>query len=348
MAFTHAFSLYGRKRLRIVWYQFEADKHVVVNFLVAKRGLYQRPFLHSSFFVLVGSGIVMAPMIANSYPSQAADAVDNYTPPSAVLSSFNDQETATTVSEKPRDSVVTYKVQAGDTLAGLADKFGVSVDSIKWVNSTLKGENLSIGQELNIPPVTGVVHKVARGETIYSIAKKYQTDAQKILNWPFNDYADLDSFALTAGQTLVVPDGVMPEAKPVNTPQLIAQVGTNPGDGQFIWPTQGVISQRPVSYHMAVDIANPELPAIMAADSGKVVLVEYGKYGYGHHVIIDHGNGYQSLYGHMSEIYVQPGQAVAKGSVIGKMGSTGHSSGSHLHFEIRKGGVLLNPLSFLK
>ncbi len=352
--FNLCFYRYAQKRLRQFWYWFEAKKDILVGFLMMKRGANQRPFLHSSFIVLVTIGVLMAPAVANSYPTVAAAQLADYTPPSAVLTSFDDSETFTQISEKPRDSIESYKVQAGDTLARIADRYNVSVDSIKWINTdNIKDDDkLTIGVEIAIPPVTGVVVKVKKGETIYSLAKKYKVDAQNIVNYPFNDYTDLDTFALAAGQTLVIPDGVQPEApNPSFAPPLIAQAGTGTprsGSGQFMWPTQGVITQRPVSYHMAVDIANNALPPILAADSGTVVLRKELKYDYGKHIIIDHGNGYQTLYGHMSEIYVQVGQNVTKGAVIGKMGSTGRSTGPHLHFEVHKGGVLLNPLNFLQ
>ncbi len=344
--FLKVIHFYSQKRARQFAVWFERYKDIIVGLLIIRRGTYQRPFLHTSLLMIVSVGVVGGPIIANTYPSVASDEFNEFTPPSAVLSSFDDQ-TLTQVSEKPRDSIYVYPVAEGDTLGSIADKFDVSVDTIKWANPDIKGEHLDIGQELRIPPVTGIIVKIKKGDTVYSLAKQYQTDAQKIVNWPFNDFTDLDTFALAAGQTLVIPDGVMPEAKPIYSPQTIAQVGIATGNGQFLWPTQGVISQRPVSYHMAVDIANSNLPPVIAADSGKVVLVEYGKYGYGRHVIIDHGNGYQTLYAHMSEIYVQNGQSVTKGAVIGKVGTSGRSTGPHLHFEIRKGGVLLNPLSFL-
>lgn len=345
--FLRSFYFYSRRRLTQAWVWFEGQKDILVDFLIARRGSYQRPFLHTSLLVLVTIGIVGLPVIANSYPTVAQEELDHYTPPSAVLTSF-DEQTLTQVSEKPRDSIITYTVTAGDTLAKIAEKFDLSVDTLKWSNPEIKGEKLVIDQVLKIPPVTGIVVKVKKGETVYSIAKQYKTDAQKIVNFPFNDFTDLDTFALASGQTLVVPDGVMPEAKPVYSPQLIAQVGTTPSTGQFMWPTHGTISQRPVSYHMAVDIANNTLPSVLAADSGTVVLVERQRYGYGWHIIVDHKNGFQTLYAHMSDIYVSPGQEVTKGLSIGRMGSTGRSTGSHLHFEIRKSGVLLNPLGFLQ
>ena len=347
--FLRSLYRYTNKRLRSLWQQFEASKSLLVTILVAKRGIYTRPFLHTSLFMLIVVGIVVAPIIRNTYEANA-ESLEEFTAPSAVLSSFDEQDTLTQISEKPRDGVIAYTVVEGDTVSTIAEKFGISTDTIKWANPKLDDDDLTIGQELAIPPVTGMVIKVAKGETIYSIAKKYKTEAQSIVNYPFNNFADLDSFALNAAQMLVVPDGVMPESKPIYSPRLIAQVGVGDqaGSGQFIWPTNGTITQRPVSYHMALDIANNALPGILAPDGGKVILVEYARYGYGHHVIIDHANGYQTLYGHMSEIYVSAGQAVAKGSVIGKMGSTGRSTGTHLHFEIRKGTTLLNPLSFLK
>lgn len=348
VSFLKIFYQYARRRIAGAAVWFEQKKDILVEVLVTKRGSYQRPFLHTSVFVLIAVGIVGAPIIANSYPTIAADQLSEYTPPSAVLSSFDDQGALTQESEKPRDSVLSYTVVEGDTLGTIAEKFGLSIDTVKWANTDLKGEKLSIGQELKIPPVTGLVITVKKGDNIYDLAKKYKSDAQKILNWPFNNFEDLDTFALAAGQTLVIPDGVMPEAAPVYSPRTIAQVTPMTGSGQFLWPTQGIITQNPVSYHMALDIANPTLPPIMSADAGTVVTVEKQRFGYGWHVIVDHGNGYSTLYAHMSDIYVSAGQPVSKGSVIGKVGSTGRSSGPHLHFEIMKNGVKLNPLGFFR
>jgi murein DD-endopeptidase MepM/ murein hydrolase activator NlpD len=334
--------LWLERHLTHFGFRFESNKSIIVDILMAKRGGYQRPFLHFSLGILFVAGVMSAPMIASAQNGN----VTNFTPPSAVVSSIDITEygVQTQVSEKPRDQVVTYTVLKGDTLSTVAQKFGVSVDTIKWSNDAHR-DSLTIGEELKIPPVTGVVHKVRDGETVYSIAKKYKTDAQKIVNFPFNDFADLDSFALNVGQTLIVPDGVVQEAPAIifQAPPVFAG-----GTGQFMWPTNGVITQYPIWYHMALDIANPSQPPVMAADDGIVVLVKYLNYDYGHHVIIDHGNGISTLYGHMTDIYVTPGQKVSRGTVIGKMGSTGRSTGTHLHFEIRRNGAALSPLSFLK
>lgn len=342
----YALYYYIERKLSRFGMKFEARKDIVVHMLMVKRGTYQRPFLLFSLSVLFLAGVVSAPILADSYPGSVTQTLESYTPPSAVLSSFDLSEygVQTRISEKPRDQIMEYTVVSGDTLESIAEKFGVSVDTLKWENN-IKGDRLSISDTLKVPPVTGIVHKVKHGETIYTIAKKYQTDAQKIVNFPFNDFEDLDTFALQVGQTLMVPDGVMPEAKPVyaRIPSITAG-----GAGRYLWPAGGSISQYPVWYHMAVDIANKDAPGIASADSGTVVYVQYLRYAYGNHVIIDHGSGMSTLYAHLSEIYIAPGDRVGRGQIIGRMGSTGRSTGIHLHFEIRIDGRPVNPLSYLK
>jgi murein DD-endopeptidase MepM/ murein hydrolase activator NlpD len=132
----------------------------------------------------------------------------------------------------------------------------------------------------------------------------------------------------------------------------IARVAAPPivagGTGQLLWPTSGLITQYPVWYHMAFDIASPAAPGVMAADGGAVISVEYLRYGYGQHIIVDHGGGLTTLYAHLSEIYVKPGDRVARGQVIGRMGSTGRSTGTHLHFETRRNGTPVSPAGFFK
>lgn len=345
-AFLKCLKIYTQKRTSLWAARFEVGKGYLVEFLISRRGIHTRPFLHLSLAVLVASGIVTAPILANAYPGTQNELI-NFTPPSAVLGGLTTatDQTATLVSEKPRDQVIIYKVQKGDTLGAIAEKFGISVDTIKWANN-LRTERLSLDQELKIPPVTGLVHKVKPGDTIYNIAKTYKTDAQKIVNFPFNDFADLDTFALNVGQILIVPDGVMPQAAPIATAVPVTQLAG--GTGELAWPVGGSITQYPVWYHMALDIANSAAPGIAAAASGKVSLVERQRYAYGWHVIIDHGNGLSTLYAHLSDIYVEVGQNIAKGQIIAKMGSTGRSTGVHLHFEVRKNGVAVNPLPFLK
>lgn len=340
---------YSRKRVIIAAVHFEYGKDILVDFLLAKRGRYSKHFLNISFLFLVAGAIIGGPVIAEYYPNSRRNdqASADYGYLDLSTSSIEEQTAATQISDKPRFEIIDYEVVKGDTLAAVADKFGISIDTIKWANS-LKTDKLMPDQMLRIPPVTGiVVNKVAAGDTVYSLAKKYKSDAQKIVNFPANDFSDLETFALNIGQIVFIPDGVMPEAAPiyrsVPIPQFIAGAG-----GKFMWPTQGQITQYPVSYHMAVDIANRSAPPVAAADSGVVAYAGCLKYGYGCHVIINHADGYQTLYGHLQAYYVEAGNSVGRGQVIGKMGSTGRSTGTHTHFEIRRNGVLLNPLSFLK
>ena len=350
LGWGRAFLGYLQKKIKGAAFRFETVKGEFVSFLMAKRGRYCGPFLNLSLFLLVGAGVLGAPIVAETYPTVAKEELDQFASPSTLLTSLTpaEFETKTMISQKPRDKVIVYKISPGDTLSSIAQKFGISIDTIRWANKNLpKKAKLRVGQELKIPPVTGVVHKVAQGETIYSIAKKYNTDPQKIVNFPFNEFADLDTFALNIGQILIVPDGVPPKAKPVAPkaplPPLMAG-----GGGKLAWPVGGRITQRPVWYHMAIDIANKAAPGIGAAEGGVVIKVLRQRYAYGHHVIIDHGNGLQTLYAHLSQIYVKKGQRVSRGQLIGKMGSTGRSTGIHLHFEVRKNGVPVNPLPYLK
>lgn len=339
---------YVRKRTRIFAWRFETVKDYLVALLISKRGRYGYSFLNVSVIILGGAAIVGAPAIASNYPGVNTVELAQFTPPSALTSSLNQSEigAATLRSEKPRDQILTYVVQQGDTLAKVAGVFGVSVDTIKWATN-LKSDGLSIGQELKIPPVTGVVHAVRDGETVYSIAKKYKTDPQKIVNFPFNDFADLETFALSVGQSLMIPDGVVPEAPAIALARPVPQVVPGPS-GVYIWPTNGVITQYPIWYHMALDIANPVAPAILASRAGKVVYSSCIKWGYGCHVILDHGDGYQTLYGHLSQLGVEVGARIGQGSILGRMGSSGRSTGTHLHFEVRRNGVIINPLPFLQ
>ncbi len=330
--------------------QFEAIKNIVVSFLIAKRGRYSSSFLNSSLIILVAIAIVAGPIIAENNPFSFTQQYSQTNQSSVV--SYNPYETAlsTVISAKPRDKVENYAVKSGDTLASIGKKFGISVDTIKWAND-LKTDSIKPEQTLKIPPVTGVVHTVVSGETVYSIAKKYNTSAQNIVNFIFNDFADIDTFALRSGQTLFVPDGVIEPEQPkyiAQAPQYANAIAGVRGSTNFIWPTTGIITQYPTWYHMAFDIASNALPPIIAADTGTVTFAGCINWGYGCHVVVDHGNGYSTLYGHMSVISVNAGQAVNQGQQLGNMGSTGRSTGPHLHFEIRSGGTLLNPQDFLK
>ncbi|MEK7565910.1 MAG: M23 family metallopeptidase [Patescibacteria group bacterium] len=332
--------------------RFEEGKSVVVDKLLFKRGAYQRPFLHFGMVTLVVIGMVSAPVLLNNYPTSATSGEGTAIPPSAILNMATAVMTETKESVKPRRDVTEYTVKSGDTVSAVAKNYGVDVDSIKYLNPKLDADDLTVGEVIKVPPVSGLVVTVKSGETIYSLAKKYSlASAQPIVDWPYNSFADDEKFTLAAGQTLVIPGGVPSEeiVRPVYqmTPSqtLFAR-----GSGALSWPGNGILSQYFSWYHNGIDIANAAGTAVAAADSGRVVLSERGGWngGWGSYIKIDHGNGLDSLYAHLSEANVNVGDNIGRGQLIGRMGSTGRSTGSHLHFTVYSNGVAVNPLSLLK
>lgn len=353
---------YTQKHIKRAFGGFENQKNSVVKLFMMKRGRYNRPFLHIATIGLLGVGIMITPILADTYPifSSRAQQLQRIPSPNTTAQSVEADQNVfnTNVSDKPRAGIETYIVQKGDTLSTIAEKFSqsnnpVSVESIKWVNN-MTDDSVTVGDEIKIPPTSGVIYKVQSGDTIYSIAKKFNTNPQKIADWPFNDFANPETFTLVVGQQLVVPDGVPPASQPSYKPvqqQYIAQApATNgaSGDG-FHWPIQGIITQYFTSYHTGLDIAGATGTPIYAAKGGMVEEAACGyDYGYGCHVLLSNGTNYETMYAHMvDQPVVSVGQSVGVGQLIGYRGSTGRSTGPHLHFEIRLNGHVVNPLSYL-
>lgn len=336
------------KSLHISFLKVEERKGIVVSALYRQRGKLSQKLTHTGMGTIAILGVMMAPIISQEFPGTSVDPWQVSSVPSVLSASTQDPGLDTEISSKVRDSVTDYIVQDGDTVSSVAEKFGVSADTIRWQNS-LTGDKIKVGQTIQILPVTGIAHKVQKGDTVYSIAKKYDSEAQAIVNFPFNTFANDETFELAIGQTVIVPDGVMPKA--AATPrirQITPSAGTVVASGQFVWPSQGVITQRFIWYHPGIDIANNAAPSVVAADAGRVEYAGWDGTGYGNMVLIDHGNGFKTRYGHLSQIMVISGQTVARGNVVGKMGSTGRSTGTHLHFEIYSGAGRVNPLLYLK
>jgi murein DD-endopeptidase MepM/ murein hydrolase activator NlpD len=334
---------------------FEKNKNSIVKSVLIKRGKRNRFFLHVSAMAVLFAGVLISPFITDSNPfSNSTNMLTFAQSLSSDQQSLTSQDVfQTQISDKPRDSIITYTVQKGDTLSGVAKKFGISEDTIKWQND-LKSDNITVGDTLEILPVTGIAHKVTSGETIYTIAKKYNTNPQGIVDFPFNDFADPQTFSLVVGETIIVPNGVAPAASNQGiyiTPQQYIPKGPVVVTGAgFTWPVHGTLNQYFSWYHRAVDLGSPIGTPVIAAQTGTVSLAITGGWntGYGTYVIISGDNGYQTLYAHMEKLNVSSGERVTAGqSVIGWVGVTGNSTGPHLHFEIRSGSNFYDPLSFL-
>lgn len=347
--FFTEFGYYITKKLHFSFLRFEESKGAFVTTLYKQRGKYARKLIHTGMAGLAGVGMIIAPIIAQEFPGRSVNPWDIESKPQVLSATTEAGGTTTLVSEKVRDSVKDYIVEEGDTVASIAKKFGVDADTIRWQNN-LSGDKIKIGQSLEILPVTGIAHKVQKGDTVYSIAKKYDSSAQSLVDFPFNTFSNDETFELAIGQIVIVPDGVKPTetiASP-RTRQITPDAGSVVASGSFVWPTAGTISQNFVWYHPGLDIANKAAPNVLAADAGIVTYAGCLNWGYGCHVQIDHGNGYHTLYAHFQQIYVKVGQSVGRGSAIGQMGSTGRSTGTHLHFEVVKNGVKINPLTVLR
>jgi len=349
--FIKELAVFLRDKFHLTFLRFEEGKGVFATALYRRRGKMARRFVHSSMAVLVAVGMMIAPVIAQEFPGTSVDPWE--IPSTSIVLSATTENTniSTLVSEKIRAEAIEYTVAEGDTVSTIAEKFGVSEDTVRWQNSIGSNGKIKVGQTIEILPVTGISHKVSKGDTVYSIAKRYDTSAQAMVDFPYNTFTNDETFELAIGQVVVVPEGIMPSARGTapRIRQLTPNAGTVVASGSFVWPAGGKITQNFVWYHKGIDIANKSAPAVLAADSGTVVVAGWvDGYGYGNRVLIDHGNGYRTLYAHLASVYVRPGQTVNRGDSIGGMGSTGRSTGVHLHFEVIGNGVYQNPLSVLR
>jgi murein DD-endopeptidase MepM/ murein hydrolase activator NlpD len=244
-----------------------------------------------------------------------------------------------------------YTVQPGDTVLGIAEKFGLKPETIQWANPGLEvnADLIRPGDSLAIMPINGALHTVTSGDTLGSIASQYKVTVEEIFNYPGNNLTDANA-SLSIAAKLVIPNGV----KPFVNQQAVAYTGgavpanARIGGGSFVWPTSGSINQRFWGGHAGVDMGAWTGAPVKSADGGYVALATGGwNAGYGNHIIIDHGNGFVTLYAHLNSIFVKQGESVVAGQQIGSVGNTGNSTGPHLHFEIRYQGVPRNPLNYL-
>jgi murein DD-endopeptidase MepM/ murein hydrolase activator NlpD len=281
--------------------------------------------------------------------------------PSTVVRRNTEPQTVSPL--RARVEVLRYTVQGGDSVFAIADRFSLEPETVLWGNfDTLEDDPhlLKPGQELNILPVDGTYYQWQAGDSLESVADFFGVEPTDIVDWPGNNLDPLNP-TIDTGAWLVVPGG----ARALRTwvvPMIArgaAGVGTAfgaggcsgdysggaVGTGGFIWPSANhyVSGNDYWSGHLAIDIAAGGGTPVWAADSGVVVFAGWSNGGYGNLVMLDHGNGWQTVYAHLSSVSVGCGQSVGQGGGIGAAGSTGNSTGAHLHFETRSDGGFVNP-----
>jgi hypothetical protein len=276
---------------------------------------------------------------------------------------------------RPRWEVIKYTVVKGDTIFGIAEKFGLYPETILWGNLYVLGDNphfLQPDQELSILPTNGVYHRWSEGEGLNGVADYYGVSPDDIVDWPGNHLTreavgDYAAPRIAAGTWLVVPGGKRefsswatpritrgdPASARILGPGYCGSIVSGViGGGTFVWPAPthwlSGYDYSPATNHRGIDIGGETGDAIYSVDHGVVVYAGWNDWGYGNVVVIDHGNGWQTLYAHLSSWNVGCGASVYQGSVIGLMGSTGRSTGSHLHFELMHDSYgKVNPWDFL-
>ncbi|MCC7469592.1 MAG: peptidoglycan DD-metalloendopeptidase family protein [Bacteroidetes bacterium] len=350
-------------------------KKTLINQLLEKKALFS--FVGASSFLLVtglghsqvvfsGGEFIYSPE-ASSYNSQSVGLLSPKFIPStkgpiggseevriegdaivaSSVSPITDIKKDKIVSTSP-DDISIYTVREGDTLSQIAEMFEISPNTIRWANDIDVKGTIKPGQDLIILPISGLKHKVAKGETIESIAKKFEGDAREIRI--FNGIEE--GQALIAGTEIIIPNG---EADVKTETKSVASVKGSPSkevpSGYYIKPVKGIKTQGEHDRYHAIDIGAPTGTPVWAMAGGKVLITKSTSAwngGYGGMVIISHDNGTQTLYAHLSKINVSSGQTVKQGDVIGAIGSTGRSTGPHLHIEIRTGSTGISGISILE
>lgn len=294
------------------------------------------------------------------------------TPQTALIGVTRHTNVNTIIPSRPRVNVITYTVQAGDTLFSIASNYGLKPETVLWGNYEVLNDNphlLKPSQVLNILPVDGTYYQWNDGDRLSGVAEFFQVDQNAIIDYPGNfiDLTQTDpSASIEAGSWLIVPGGkraIKDWGPPAITRENAATAryyGAGAcgsiysgavGSGSFVWPTTDhTISGYAFDggVHPAIDIGGQIGNPVYATDSGVVVYAGWSDYGYGNLIAIDHGNGWQSAYAHLSSIGVSCGQSVFQGGYIGALGSTGNSSGPHLHFELMINGAKVNPYDYVR
>lgn len=240
-----------------------------------------------------------------------------------------------------RPAIVTYTVQPGDNDYAIARRFGLDIDTLRFSNEWMRHnpDMIHPGKELVILPLPGAYYTVKAGDTLPGIAQRYGVPAADILQFPLNkiNAAGL----LSPGQKLVIPYGRLDYAERILPPARASGYA-------LAWPLRGTLTQGYRAGHLAIDVASYYGAKVYASRAGRVTYARFSPDGWlGFRVIIVHDNGLKTSYSHLSGIFVEEGESVARGQIIGQLGSTGNSTGPHVHFEVWQGGSKANPLSLM-
>jgi len=264
-------------------------------------------------------------------------------------------------SETKRSGTLNYIVKQGDSISLIAKRFGITVNTILWANNLTEKSYIKPGDTLTILPTSGISHKVAKGDNLGKLAKLYDVDIEQIAEANNMDDTDL----LEIGRQIIIPGGSKLRQAIVNNrvvnnsftgisaisdiKKIFKPKTVDTKSKKMTWPTAAYrITQYYSWRHTGLDIAAPIGTPIYAAEAGTVETVGWNRGGYGNQIIINHGNGRKTRYAHLSRFAVKTGQSVSKGQYIAAMGSTGRSTGPHLHFEVMISGSRYNPLSYIK
>ncbi len=365
--------------------------HVLLIALIFVFGWGLREFYLQAQVVRPSGGLALAAALSTPTPTALPVALpafqlpdergENALQPESVLAGSPDQGIArkarlhTDVPSRSRQEVAKYVVKPGDTLFGIAAKFGLKPETILWANQFVLGDNphsLRPGQELNILPVDGTYHRWSAGDGLNGVARFFNVAPEAIVQFPGNHLdpttlGDWSNPNIEPGTWLIIPGGRREFVSwsapviPLDNPGVAKVLGPGAcesvtlgvaGAGSFIWPADNHylsgFDYEPEANHPGIDIDGNEGSPVYAADSGIIVYAGWNNWGYGNTVVINHGNGWQTLYAHLSAYYVGCGQSIFQGNTLGAMGSTGNATGSHLHFEMMYNGVKVNPHDYIK
>ena len=280
--------------------------------------------------------------------------------PEAFVSLSRDIQLKTNIpADKPRYEPVEYRVSRGDSIFAISESFNLEPETVLWANYDVLQDDphsLKPGQVLSIPPADGIYYQWKENDTLETVANEFKASIDDILGFPGND-VDLANPKIESGQWVMIPGGerefvqwlvptVASGASGTSSTSQNICPGGAVGSGAFVWPAnERFLSGNDYwSGHLGIDISAGEGAPVYAADSGVVTMAQGGwNYGYGNVIQIDHGNGYSTVYAHLSTYFVGVCQSVFAGAQIGTAGNTGNSQGAHLHFEVRQGGGFINP-----